>query len=108
MRGQDRAGSRKSRDRPCKGQDRTGTPVSSVIAPHEGLRGRLVGRPYLFREHGHQPKAEWNGFYRGRIYHPLITSLAETGDARLRPGNVGTAEGAPDVILDGERQRATA
>ena len=52
---------------------------------------------------GHQPKAEWNGHYRGRIYHPLITSVAETGDmldARLRPGNVGTANGALDVILD--------
>ena len=53
--------------------------------------------------HGHQPKAEWNGHYHGRIYHPLITSVAETGDmldARLRPGNVGTADGALDVILD--------
>ena len=53
--------------------------------------------------HGHQPKAEWNGHYRGRIYHPLITSVAETGDmldARLRPGNVGTADGALDVILN--------
>ncbi len=53
--------------------------------------------------HGHQPKAEWNGHYNARIYHPLITSIAETGDmldARLRPGNVGTADGALDVILD--------
>ncbi len=53
--------------------------------------------------HGHQPKAEWNGHYNARIYHPLITLIAETGDildARLRPGNVGTAEGALDVILD--------
>ena len=53
--------------------------------------------------HGHQPKAEWNGHYNARIYHPLITSIAETGDmldARLRAGNVGTAEGALDVILD--------
>jgi hypothetical protein len=53
--------------------------------------------------HGHQPKAEWNGHYNARIYHPLVTSIAETGDmldARLRPGNVGTAEGALDVILD--------
>ena len=43
--------------------------------------------------HGHQPKAEWNGHYGARIYHPLVTSIAETGDmldARLRPGNVGT------------------
>ena len=30
--------------------------------------------------HGHQPKAEWNGHYRTRIYHPLVTSIAETGD----------------------------
>ncbi|REC58253.1 IS1380 family transposase [Rhodosalinus sediminis] len=53
--------------------------------------------------HGHQPKAEWNGHYRGRIYHPLVTSVAETGDmldARLRPGAVGTADGATEVILD--------
>jgi hypothetical protein len=53
--------------------------------------------------HGHQPKAEWNGHYNARIYHPLITSIAETGDmldARLRAGNVGTADGALDVILD--------
>jgi hypothetical protein len=44
--------------------------------------------------HGHQPKAEWNGHYNARIYHPLIISIAETGDmpdARLRAGNVGTA-----------------
>ena len=53
--------------------------------------------------HGHQPKAEWNGHYTARIYHPLITSIAETGDmldARLRAGNIATAEGALDVILD--------
>ena len=53
--------------------------------------------------HGHQPKAEWNGHCNARIYHPVITSIAETGDvldARLRAGNVGTAEGALDVILD--------
>jgi hypothetical protein len=53
--------------------------------------------------HGHQPKAEWNGHYGARIYHPLITSIAETGDmldARLRAGNVATADGALDVILD--------
>jgi len=53
--------------------------------------------------HGHQPKGEWNRHYWERIYHPLITSIAETGDmldARLRPGKVGTADGALDVILD--------
>ena len=53
--------------------------------------------------HGHQPQAKWNGHYAARIYHPLITSIAETGDmldARLRAGNVGTADGALDVMLD--------
>ena len=30
--------------------------------------------------HGHQPKAEWNGHYAARIYHPLVTLVAETGD----------------------------
>ncbi|MBC7138894.1 MAG: IS1380 family transposase [Defluviimonas sp.] len=53
--------------------------------------------------HGHQPKAEWNVHYAARIYHPLITSIAETGDmldARLRAGNVASADGALDVILD--------
>ena len=53
--------------------------------------------------HGHQPKAAWNGHYHARIYHPLVTSIAETDDmldARLRAGNVGTAAGALDVILD--------
>jgi hypothetical protein len=53
--------------------------------------------------HAHQPKAEWNGHHNAHIYHPLITSIADTGDmqdARLRAGNVGTAGGALDVILD--------
>ena len=62
--------------------------------------------------HGHQPKAEWNGHYAARIYHPLITSIASrqrrafgttTGDmldARLRAGNVASADGALDVIVD--------
>lgn len=46
--------------------------------------------------HGHQPKAEWNGHYNARIYHPLITTIAETGemlDTRLRAGNVGPLDG---------------
>lgn len=39
--------------------------------------------------HCPQPKAEWNGHYNARVYHPLITSIAETSDmldARLRAG----------------------
>jgi len=70
-------------------------------APIEGEPARAAGSSVA--ANGHQPKAEWNGHYGARIYHPLITSIAETGDmldARLRAGNVGTADGALDVILD--------
>jgi hypothetical protein len=51
--------------------------------------------------HGHQPFSEHNGHYHARIYHPLVASIAETGDlidAWLRPGNVHTADGALEFI----------
>jgi hypothetical protein len=51
--------------------------------------------------HGHQPGSEYNGHYHTRIFHPLIASIAETGDlidAQLRPGNVHTAEGGVEFI----------
>ncbi|MBT9386866.1 transposase [Pseudooceanicola sp. CBS1P-1] len=57
----------------------------------------------LIEVHGHQLKTAWKRHYAAQIYHPLITSLTETGDmldARLRPRNVGTAESALDLILD--------
>jgi Transposase DDE domain group 1 len=57
-----------------------------------------------------QPGSAWNGHYHQRMYHPLVASVAETGDlldARLRAGdrareggNAHTAEGALDFILD--------
>jgi hypothetical protein len=53
--------------------------------------------------HGHQPGSAWNGHYHQRMYHPLIASVGETGDlleARLREGNVHTAQGSLDFILD--------
>ena len=53
--------------------------------------------------HGHQAGSEWNKYYGRRIYHPLVASCAETGDlldAVLRPGNVGTAAGGLDFILE--------
>ena len=53
--------------------------------------------------HGNQPGSAWNGHYHQRMYHPLVASVAETGDlldARLRAGNAHTAEGALDFILD--------
>lgn len=51
--------------------------------------------------HGHQPGSEYNGHYHTRIFHPLIASIAETGDlidAQLRPGNAHTAEGGVECI----------
>lgn len=52
--------------------------------------------------HGHQPGSEYNGHYHARIYHPIVASLAETGDLvdlRLREGNVHSAEGALEFVL---------
>ena len=51
---------------------------------------------------GQQPGSAYNGHYHARVYHPLIASIAETGDlidARLREGQVHTADGALDFIL---------
>jgi len=52
--------------------------------------------------HGYQPGSEYNGHYHCRIYHPLIASIAETGDlidARLREGNVYTSVGGVDFVI---------
>jgi len=70
-------------------------------APIEGEPARATGSGAA--GNGHQPKAEWNGHDNALICHPLITSVAQTGDvpdARLRAGSVGPADGAPDVIRD--------
>jgi hypothetical protein len=43
--------------------------------------------------HGNQPGSAWNGHYHQRMYHPLVASVAETGDlldARLRAGNLSS------------------
>ena len=51
--------------------------------------------------HGEQPGSAYNGHYGMRCYHPLVVSW-ERGDylgARLRPGNVHTAEGGQDFVL---------
>lgn len=47
--------------------------------------------------HGHQPGSAYNGHYGARVYHPLIASVAETGDVldvQLREGQAHTADGA--------------
>jgi hypothetical protein len=53
--------------------------------------------------HGQQPGSVWNGYYRGRCFHPLMALHGESGTllaARLRPGNVQSAEDAKDFVLD--------
>jgi Transposase DDE domain group 1 len=52
--------------------------------------------------HGHQPGSEYNGHYHARVYHPLVASVAETGDLldlELRDGNVHTAQGGLVFIM---------
>ena len=53
--------------------------------------------------HGRQPGSEWNGYYRARVYHPLVASVGETGDlldVRLRRGAAHTAEGGLGFIVE--------
>lgn len=50
---------------------------------------------------GQQPGSAWNGHYRMRCYHPLVARSA-WGDylgAKLRPGNVHTADGGLEFVL---------
>ena len=39
--------------------------------------------------HGRQPGSEWNGYYRARVYHPLVASVGETGDLLTMSGSAG-------------------
>ncbi|HEX5753182.1 MAG TPA: transposase, partial [Archangium sp.] len=51
--------------------------------------------------HGHQEGSAYNRHYGVRMYHPLVASIAETGDlldVRLREGNVHSASGAVEFI----------
>ncbi len=51
--------------------------------------------------YGHQAGARYNGYYHRTVFHPIVAHLGETGDivdAKLRPGNVHTAEHATEFI----------
>ena len=53
--------------------------------------------------HGEQPGSAWNGYYHRRVYHPIVASAGETGDLldlRLREGQVHTADGGLDFVLE--------
>ena len=51
--------------------------------------------------HGHQPGSAHNGHYHARVYHPLVATVAETGDLldlKLREGSAHTAAGGLSFI----------
>jgi hypothetical protein len=53
--------------------------------------------------HGEQPGSVWNGYYRGRCFHPLMAMHGETQTmlgAELRPGNAPSAQGARRFLLE--------
>ena len=66
------------------------------------LRETTVDLDSLPRESfGHQPGSAWNRHYGMRCYHPVV-ARSEWGDylgAKLRPGNVHTADGGLAFVL---------
>jgi hypothetical protein len=72
------------------------------LRPGERYRETTVDLDSLPREvFGQQPGSDWNGHYRMRCYHPLLVR-SEWGDylgAKLRPGNVHTADGGLAFVL---------
>ena len=66
------------------------------------LREIMVDLDSLPREvFGHQPGSAWNRHYGMRCYHPVV-ARSEWGDylgAKLRPGNVHTADGGLAFVL---------
>ena len=59
----------------------------------------LDGLP--FEVHGQQAGSQYNGYYGQRMFHALIASCDESGDlldGMLRPGAVGSADGALEFI----------
>ena len=72
------------------------------LRPGERRRETTIDLDSLPREvFGHQPGSAWNGHYRMRCYHPLMVR-SEWGDylgAKLRPGNVHTADGGLAFVL---------
>lgn len=72
------------------------------LRPGERLRETTVDLDSLPREvFGHQPGSAWNRHYGMRCYHPVV-ARSERGDylgAKLRPGNVHTADGGLVFVL---------
>lgn len=71
---------------------RSGCPLAELTLDMDSLPQKV---------HGYQPRSEWNGHYGIRCYHPLLVR-SEFGDylgAKLRPGNVHTADGGWEFVL---------
>lgn len=72
------------------------------LRPGERYRETTLDLDSLPREvFGHQPGSAWHGHYRMRCYHPILVR-SQWGDylgAKLRPGNVHTAEGGLAFVL---------
>jgi hypothetical protein len=91
-------------------QNRAGLRSVLLDGAEQGLRsaGRAMRRETTldldsvpWEVHGHQPGSARNGHYRVRCYHPLVMR-SEEGEylgARLRPGNVHTADGGMEFAL---------
>lgn len=79
---------------------------------HAVRRGTLDIDSFPITVCGSQPGARYNGYYREKVYHPLVASFAPEGDydsgrlgegfvhAVLRAGNVHTASGAVRFIRE--------
>jgi hypothetical protein len=79
---------------------------------HAVMRGTLDIDSFPITISGSQPGAAYNGYYREKMYHPLVASFAPNGDydsrrlgdgfvhAILRAGNVHTASGAVRFIRE--------
>ena len=52
--------------------------------------------------HGEQPGSAWNGYYRRRVYHPIVAGgrRATSWTCGLREGQVHTADGGLEFVLE--------
>lgn len=79
--------------------------VRRILAANGGRKHQSLGidvDSIPIDVYGNQPGAAYNGHYEAKIYHPLMASVAETGDildVQLRKGNVHTADDSLDFIL---------
>lgn len=79
--------------------------VQRILATNGGRKHKTLGidvDSFPIEAYGAQPGSAYNGHYEARIFHPLMASVAETGDILdlvLRRGNVHTADDSLDFIL---------